>query len=83
MLNETFLSLQLKGCDAQSIYDATHVFIEEKLGIDVSVKVAGLGSDGAAVMIGRNNGVAAKFRAQVSIILLSIKDNDRRVLNKA
>lgn len=52
--------------DAKSITDAILSSLSDQLGIsteDVSRKMVGVGSDGASVMLGKNNGVATKLRA--------------------
>lgn len=55
----------MKKCDADSIYAATKEFLSQQRNIDITTKLAGLGSDGAAVMVGRHSGVATKFKAEV------------------
>ena len=53
-------NIPLVGCDAESIASVIHSFFEEK-GIDMN-KLVMLTSDGAAVMLGWNNGVHIKLR---------------------
>lgn len=57
-LNSYFSQIaEMKECDAPALTEAIIEYLENK-GIDIS-KVAGLGSDGAGVMVGRHNGVGA------------------------
>ena len=51
---------EMKQCDATALTEAIIQYLEGKQ-IDVS-KVAGLGSDGASVMVGRHNGVGAMLK---------------------
>ena len=52
---------EIKQCDTAALTDAIIKYLEEKQ-IDVS-KVAGLGSDGAIVMVGRHNAVGAMLKS--------------------
>ena len=51
---------EIKHCDTAALTDAIIKYLEEKQ-IDVS-KVAGLGRDGAIVMVGRHNAVGAMLK---------------------
>ena len=51
---------EMKQCDAASLTRAIVEYLEEK-DIELS-KIAGLGSDGASVMVGKQNGVGARLR---------------------
>ena len=55
--------IQILAGDAETIKQAIIDFITE-IGLDMT-KLSGFGSDGASVMIGKRNGVAAKLREEV------------------
>lgn len=47
------------------MFDCTRSFLTKTLDVSLD-RVVGFGSDGAAVMTGKRNGVAAKFKEIVS-----------------
>ena len=57
----------MKQCNADSLTKDIATYFEEN---DISIaKVAGLGSDGASVMVGRHNGIGAKLKKQNPFML--------------
>lgn len=51
---------EMSACDAKALTDAIIYFLDTK---DIGYsKLAGLGSDGASVMVGKNNGVGAQLK---------------------
>ena len=55
----------MKAGDANTVTSAILEFLEET-GIEKR-KIVGFGSDGAAVMVGKRNGVAARLRDEVPV----------------
>ena len=67
-LENFFIHLnEMKQCDADSLTRGIATYFEKN---DISIaKVAGLGSDGASVMVGRHNGIGAKLKKQNPFML--------------
>lgn len=65
----TFLCLaELQQCNAQSIVDALKA-CAKRIGLDLR-KMRGIRTDNAAVMIGTNNGVYQKVKAEIPSLIL-------------
>ena len=63
--------VEITAGDATTIHTALTTFLFDDLQLDRE-KLVGFGSDGAAVMTGKSNGVAAKLRQQVSPQIINI-----------